>query len=99
MNRYVKGVAVPLGAVGAAVYVATPFLQKDFDVREAPDSPPIASVAQTTASMGDTGDTIQWDAVLDERIAVNPIDYLNRIPTFAALKYGVTVSKPARHFA
>jgi hypothetical protein len=53
--------------VAGVTYISAPFLQ-DFDVRDAPEAPPSASiVASSTATQGTV-----WDAVAETPIDVRP---------------------------
>jgi len=68
MRKTIRIVAPALATVIAAPYLSAPFLP-DFDVRHAPESPPLSAIPSSFATATDTGYET-YNTVTDEQIDV-----------------------------
>ena len=68
MRKTVYGTAFILAALGTAVFVIAPAKQ-DFDVRDAPEAPPLSALASLVSTSTD-GQIVQVDTMRDEGIDV-----------------------------
>jgi hypothetical protein len=68
----IKELGVTLFSIAGVTYVTAPF-QQDFDHRQAPESPPMASaVTSSTAITATDGSAWAWNTMADEQIDVSP---------------------------
>lgn len=64
-----KRLGLPAALAATALYSGSPFLFSDFDVRDAPEAPPLSAIASLIAS---SADGVVFDAVSDSPIDVRP---------------------------
>ena len=62
------GYAWAIAGMMAVPYVTAPFVKQDFDVQDAPEAPPLASVTLATSGASD----VQFNNLSDEVIDVAP---------------------------
>jgi hypothetical protein len=67
---YYYGIGVPAGIAASLLYAGSPLLVREFDIHDAPESPPLAALASlvSTATGG-----IVYDNMGDTAIDVRPL--------------------------